>query len=125
MKFYMCSKCNQMYFSEDKASDNLVCCEEKVEELVPIEIGDVLDHHGIVIRKTGNFVNISINDKHPMIETHFIKFIALQTNEGFQYKELDYLKERKTTFILSNTETIIQIYTYCNIHMLFRHGYKS
>ena len=125
MKFYMCSKCNQIYFSEGELNHNLACCEEKVEELTPIEINDVLDHHSIVIRKTGNFVKISLNDKHPMVETHHIKFIALQTNEGFQYKELDYLKERKTTFILSNTETIIQIYTFCNIHLLFRHAYKS
>lgn len=119
MIFYYCKGCNQVIYkliSEDKL---LTCCGHKMEELKSNIEPNLRDEHLPVIRKTGNFVTVTVGNKHPMLDIHRISFIMIETNQGNMYKDTEHLEDAKASFILANQEEIVNIYVYCSVHRLW------
>lgn len=119
MTFYTCPNCNQTYIKLGHDDVELTCCGQKVETVLCSRTHADDQDHVPIIRKTGNFVTITIGESHPMVDVHRIEFICLETNRGFQYRSLDYNKEAKAEFILGMEEEIVNVYTYCNVHFLW------
>ena len=102
MKFYICKHCgNIIAFAEDKGVP-VVCCGEKMSELVP----GTTDKVGEV--------------EHPMLEEHHIAWIALETKEGNQRKPLPVDGKPQATFALTDGDEVIAAYEYCNLHGLWK-----
>ncbi len=118
MKFFRCTVCDQVYLKPIDHDNLMTCCDEKTIEVNPNGVPAEIENHNAVIRKIGNFVTITIPN-HPMIDVHHLQFICLETNKGFQYKELFKNEEVKVDFILSKEEEIITVYVYCNVHSLY------
>ncbi|MFW5895027.1 MAG: desulfoferrodoxin family protein [Bacillota bacterium] len=95
------------------------CCDEPMDELEHNKAEEATDPHFPKIRKTGNFVTISVGDDHPMVDVHHIAMIFMETNQGFQYKDLSDQSEAKADFILAKGESIVNVYVYCNVHQLW------
>ena len=55
---------------------------------------------------------------HPMLEEHYIMFIAVETENGFMVKYLKPNEEPKASFVLN--EKAIAVYEYCNLHGLWK-----
>ena len=89
MKFYICKHCgNIIAFAEDKGVP-VVCCGEKMSELVPGTTDAAQEKHVPVIEVDGNLVTVKVGEvEHPMLEEHHIAWIALETKEGNQRKPL-------------------------------------
>jgi superoxide reductase len=68
-----------------------------------------------------NIVNVKVGEvDHPMLEAHYIQWIALQTNLGNQRKVLQPGQEPKAQFALLPGEQVIAVYEYCNLHGLYK-----
>ena len=74
-----------------------------------------------VVSIKGNKVDVVVGSViHPMTPEHFIQFIVLETEKGFQVKELTPSDEPKASFTLAEGEKIVAVYEYCNLHNLWK-----
>ena len=121
MKFYICKHCgNIIAFAEDKGVP-VVCCGEKMSELVPGTTDAAQEKHVPVIEVDGNLVTVKVGEvEHPMLEEHSIRWIALETKEGMQRKRLAPGAEPKASFALTEGDEPVAAYEYCNLHGLWK-----
>ena len=57
---------------------------------------------------------------HPMIPEHFIEWIALETREGVQIKHLTPGSKPQVVFALTQGDSVVSAYAYCNLHGLWK-----
>ena len=121
MQFYRCEHCgNIIVFMENKGVP-VVCCGEKMTELVPGATDGAFEKHVPVIEKEGRKVKVSVGSvAHPMMEEHYIQFIVLETKEGFMKKDLKPGQTPVAEFVLSDTDEAVAAYEYCNLHGLWK-----
>ena len=80
MKFYQCSHCKNIITYEDNKGVPVMCCGEKMQELVPGTVDAALEKHVPVVEKDGNKVTVKVGSvTHPMLEEHHIAFFAIET----------------------------------------------
>ena len=117
MKFYVCKHCgNIIAFASDKKCD-VVCCGEKMTELVPGSVDAAQEKHVPVIEQEGNVVTVKVGSvAHPMTEEHHIAWIALETEQGNQRKTLNPTGTPDAQFALVDGDAVVAAYAYCNLH---------
>ena len=95
VKFYKCMHCGNIAVKVFDAGVPLVCCGEKMVELVAGSQDAALEKHVPAVEVEGNKVVVNVGSvDHPMLEEHWIQFIA----EG---------------------ETPLKVYEHCNLHGLW------
>ncbi len=122
MKFYKCAKCgNFVTFLTDKTPCTPFCCGEEMTELIANTTDAALEKHVPVIAADGNTVTVTVGSvEHPMLDAHYIQFIILETNQGYQKKDLKPGDVPVAKFTLSDGETAVAAYEYCNLHGLWK-----
>ena len=121
MKFYRCKKCGQMVAIVEKKGCPIMCCGEAMEELVPGTSDGAVEKHVPVYEVKDNKVYVTVGEvEHPMIEEHYIQWVAIQTKNGNQRKALLPTDEPKTVFPLLEGDEVLAVYEYCNLHGLFK-----
>ncbi len=117
MKIYKCQKCPNMIAYLKKAPCNARCCGEEMLELVPNTTDAAGEKHVPVIAQEGRTVTVRVGSvAHPMLEAHLIEWIALETKEGMQRKELKPGAEPAAVFALAEGDEPVAAYEYCNLH---------
>lgn len=92
-----------------------------LKELKPFEVDGAKEKHVPVIMKDGNKVNIAVGEvAHPMQDVHFIEWISIETNKGFQVKYLNPEDKPEASFVLLDDEKLLNAYAYCNLHGLWK-----
>jgi superoxide reductase len=121
MKFYKCNHCgNIIAFVENKGVP-VKCCGEKMEEIVANTVDAAKEKHVPVIKVEGNLVTVCVGDvAHPMLSEHSILWVALETKQGAQRKELAVGSEPKVQFALVDGDEVVAAYAYCNLHGLWK-----
>lgn len=118
MKFFKCKKDNTIFAAMSKDS---ACGHADCEELVPGTSDGAAEKHVPVIKKDGNLITVFIGEvEHPMIEEHYIEWIALETHKGVQFAYLQPGGKPHAEFILTQRDEAIAAYEYCNIHGLWK-----
>lgn len=121
MKFYKCKHCGNIIVRVEDAGVPVVCCGEKMEELVANSTDAAGEKHVPVVLKDGNKVKITVGSViHPMTEAHSIKWIVLETKKGFQIKYLNYTEQPCASFVLDEEDSAVVAYEYCNLHGLWK-----
>jgi superoxide reductase len=121
MKFYRCRHCGNIIAFAHSSGVPVVCCGEKMEELVPGTTDASVEKHVPVIAVSGNTVTVSVGSAaHPMLEAHYIEWIALETHHGNQRVALAPGQEPKAVFALVEGDEPVAAYAYCNLHGLWR-----
>lgn len=121
LKFYFCKHCGKI-IGIVKGSEKIptICCGETMAELIPGVTDAAAEKHVPVISVEGNCVTVSVGEvAHPMTEEHFIEWILLKTDKGFQEKWLKPGDEPKAQFLLVDGEKAESAYAYCNLHKLW------
>ena len=120
MKFYRCAHCgNIIAFLENKGVP-VVCCGQKMDEIIPGSVDAAAEKHVPVIKIDGDTVTVCVGDvAHPMTEPHHIAWIVLETEHGFQKKDLDPTGEPCAVFKLA-VDKAVAAYAYCNLHGLWK-----
>ena len=122
MKFLRCEVCGKIVaLVNDCSSCPTKCCGEAMKEIVPNTSDGAHEKHVPVVKVEGNHVVVEVGSvAHPMIEAHYIEWIALETNKGNQRKQLKPNEAPRAEFALLDGEKVIAAYAYCNLHSLFK-----
>ena len=119
-KFYICNHCGNIVEKIHDAKVPVVCCGEKMQELVPNTVEASNEKHLPVVKVEGNQVQVNVGAiNHPMAEEHFIQWVYVETNLGGQRKEMKPGDAPVVRFALSEGEQALNVYAYCNLHGLW------
>lgn len=119
LKIFKCLHCGNIIIKLIDNNVDVYCCNEKMKVLIPGEIDASVEKHIPKITINNNTITVNIGEiKHPMEDKHYIQFILIETNSGFQIKYLNPQDEPICTFITD--ENVIAVYGYCNIHGLWK-----
>jgi len=120
-KFYRCKHCGQIIAIVKKTGVPVVCCGEKMEELVPGVVEASKEKHIPVYKVENNVVEVTVGSTiHPMISEHYIEWISIQTKQGNQRKALTPNSEPKVCFTICEGDEVEAVYAYCNLHGLWK-----
>lgn len=121
VRIYKCGVCGEILLEICGNSNTLKCCGESMQNLVAKSKDEAREKHVPVVDKNRCCVKVKIGEvEHPMTAEHYIEWILLETNKGFQLKYLDKFSDPEAKFELSKGEEIRCVYAYCNIHGLWR-----
>ena len=120
MKFYKCEHCGNIIAMVKDVGVPVICCGQKMTELVPNTEDAAQEKHVPVYEKKSNILEVAVGSvEHPRAEEHHIEWIALQTDKGNQRKVLKPGDAPKADFALLDGEEVQAIYAYCNLHGLW------
>ena len=122
MKFLRCEVCGKIIaMVNDCSSCPTKCCGEAMKEIVPNTSDGAHEKHVPVIKQEGNKVIVEVGSvAHPMLDVHYIEWIALETDKGNQRKQLKPGDAPRAEFALLEGEKVVSAYAYCNLHSLFK-----
>lgn len=121
MKLLICKKCGNMVELIAKGTCPVKCCGEPLEELVPNTTDAANEKHVPVVEQNGCEITVKVGEvAHPMMEKHYITFIAVETNKGVMRKDLKPGEEPIAKFVLAEGEEYVAAYEYCNLHGLWK-----
>lgn len=119
-KFFICKHCGNLVGMVLNKGVPLVCCGEKMSELVPNTVEASVEKHLPVVSKNANTLTVSVGSvAHPMEEAHHIEFIYVQTKKGGQRKCLEIGSAPTATFAIVDDE-VVSVFAYCNLHGLWK-----
>ena len=117
MKFYKCKSCEATLILDAAGA----CCTEGWEELVPNTTDAAGEKHVPVIEAEGRSVTVKVGSvEHPMLAVHYIMWIVLETDRGYQKKNLRPGEAPAARFALAEGESVVAAYEYCNLHGLWK-----
>ena len=120
VKFYICNHCGNIITKIHDAGVPVVCCGEKMHELVPGSVDAAVEKHLPVVKVEGDTLTATVGSvEHPMSEEHWIDWIYVLTEKGGQMKKLVPGEKPELTFALGG-EKPVAVYAYCNLHGLWR-----
>ncbi|MGN1280584.1 MAG: desulfoferrodoxin family protein [Succinivibrio sp.] len=122
IKFYRCDVCGNIITKLKDSGVIPVCCNAPVRELVAGSVDASAEKHVPDVKVNSTCVNVTIGEvPHPMIDTHYIEWIALESVQGVQIKYLNAdFEQASALFELSDGDTAICVYAYCNLHGLWK-----
>lgn len=119
LQFFKCEHCGNVAVKLFDEGPALFCCGQQMTELVPDSVDASVEKHVPVVEVTDD-IKVKIGaEEHPMIDTHWITMIVLETNRGFQYVNLQPGDKPEAEFTLAPGENPVAVYDYCNIHGLW------
>ena len=120
IKFYKCMHCGNIAIKVVDQGVPLVCCGEKMVELVAGTTDGAREKHVPVVTVDGQTVTVAVGEvEHPMTEAHLIQMIALVTNKGYKIAPLTFEDKPVAVFALAEGEVAVKAYEYCNLHGLW------
>ena len=121
MKFYKCEKCGKIIAIVKEKSCDTFCCNEPMKELVPNTVDAATEKHVPTFVVEGNKVKVTVGSvEHPMADVHYIEWIALETAKGAQRKVLNPGDKPCAEFTLTDDDSVVAVYAYCNLHGLWK-----
>ena len=120
MKFYKCKHCGKIVAMVNETKVPTICCGEAMEELIPNTQDGAREKHVPVVEVNGNIAHVKVGEvAHPMMEAHYIMWIAIETNLGNQRKVLSPNDKPEAEFALLPGEKVVRAIEYCNLHGLY------
>lgn len=121
IKFYRCNHCGNIITKLEDSGVPVKCCGEAMELLVPGTSDGAHEKHVPVYTVENGIVHVTVGSvEHPMLEKHYIQWIALQTKQGVQIKYLAPNEAPKADFALTAGDEVEAVYEYCNLHGLWK-----
>ena len=121
MKFYVCAHCGNIITFVKDSGVPVVCCGEKMQEIIPGTVDAAVEKHLPVVSVEGSQVTVQVGSvEHPMLPEHFIEWIVLETSTGSQMKALTPGEKPQAVFAPADGEKAVAAYAYCNLHGLWK-----
>ncbi len=119
VKFYLCEECGNVVELIHNGEGTLVCCGQDMKLLEAGVTDAAVEKHVPAITREGNQVNVQVGSvPHPMIEAHYIVFIALVQGDKVQRVNLHPGEEPKASFVVDDGP--VTVYEFCNLHGLWK-----
>lgn len=121
MRFFVCETCGNFVEMVKSSGAPMSCCGQQMKELIPGTSDGAAEKHVPVPNVSGNKVTVNVGSvDHPMVEEHFIEWIAIETKKGSQRKFLKPEEKPCAEFILADDDEFVAAYAYCNLHGLWK-----
>lgn len=119
-KFYYCPICGNVVVKMVDSGVTPHCCGYEMDCMVPGKTdGSSEKHVPVVTCLPGGMVHVEVGERpHPMLATHYIVMIALETDSGLYIKRLAYGYPATADFRIGR-EKPYMAYEYCNVHGLW------
>ena len=122
VSFFRCKHCGNLVGLINNGGGTLVCCGESMEKLIPNTTDASVEKHVPVAVRKDDKIYVEVGSvAHPMIDTHYIEWIAVASDEGTQRITLQPGNEPKAVFC---DKKDAEIYAYCNLHGLWKADVK-
>jgi len=119
-KFFKCRHCGNMVGFINNKGVPLVCCGEKMMELIPNIAEASTEKHLPVITVSGSTISVVIGSiAHPMADDHHITFVYVESVRGGQRKCLEVGETPSLEFCFTDDKPLA-VYAYCNLHGLWK-----
>lgn len=120
-RYYICEHCGNIIELVKDAGVPVMCCGQKMTELVPGTSDGAAEKHVPAYKVDGGVVTVVVGEvEHPMLEAHYIEWIGVQTKEGMQRKALKPGEKPEACFALCEGDELEAVYAYCNLHGLWK-----
>lgn len=120
-KYYICEHCENIVEKIKDANVPIICCGEKMKELVAGTTDAAVEKHVPEYKVEGKLVTVNVGSvEHPMLPEHYIEWVSLQTKQGNQRKMLKPDDKAEVQFALCDGDEVEAVYAYCNLHSLWR-----
>lgn len=120
-KFFICEHCGNIIAMVKNTGVPVMCCGQKMTELVPGTTDASVEKHVPEYKVEGNKVVVNVGSvEHPMQEEHFIEWVSLQTKSGNQRKALNPGEAPNVCFAICEGDEVEAVYAYCNLHGLWK-----
>lgn len=118
-KFYRCATCGNVIQKIVDSKVPVVCCGEKMQELVANTVeASVEKHLPVVTRIDDNHIKVEVGSvAHPMLPEHHIAFIYVETEKGGIRVDLT---DKPEAVICVCDSKPVAVYEYCNLHGLWK-----
>ena len=118
-KFYRCRHCGNVIQKVVDSKVPVVCCGEKMEELIPGTVDASVEKHlPVVTRLDDHTIKVEVGSvAHPMSPEHHIAFIYIETENGGIRVDL---KDKPEAVVSLGDEKAVAVYEYCNLHGLWK-----
>jgi len=120
-KFYVCEHCGNIITKVKDAGVPVMCCGQKMTEMIPGTTDAAVEKHVPVYEIEGNIVNVKVGSvEHPMVEEHYIQWIVLETKQGVQIKYLEPENPPVASFSMTEGDEVVAVLEFCNLHGLWK-----
>ncbi len=121
MTFYKCEICGKIIAMVKPTGVDTICCGQPMRELEAGTTDAAVEKHVPVCNVADNLAVVTVGSvAHPMLEAHYIEWIALETDLGCQVKALKAGDKPEASFALLPGEKVVAAYEYCNLHGLWK-----
>lgn len=119
-RFYICSHCGNIIEKVKDVGVPVVCCGEKMKELVPNTVEASGEKHVPVVTIEGDKLTVNVGSiNHPMEDKHYIEWVHVDLENGSLRKALKPGSSPNVTFELGG-EKVVAVFAYCNLHGLWK-----
>ena len=119
-KFYKCKKCANLFVKVLEGPCTPQCCGEPCDELVAGSVDAAAEKHVPAVTREGGKIIAKVGEvAHPMLDAHYIQFIALEAGDRLEIKKLHPGEAPEAEFACDGAENVT-VYEYCNLHGLWK-----
>lgn len=120
IKFYKCEHCGNIAVKVVDHNVPLFCCGEKMVELVADSTDAATEKHVPAVTCEEGHIHVNVGSvDHPMQPEHWIQFICLVTDKGYEVHPLTPEDAPATDFFAADGVKPLKVYEYCNLHGLW------
>lgn len=120
-KFFICKHCGKIIAVVKDTDVPVICCGEKMQELIPGSVDAAEEKHVPVFTVSGNKVSVKVGSaEHPSLPEHHIEWISLETEQGNQRKAVPVGAKPEACFMMCEGDKVVAVYAYCNLHGLWK-----
>ncbi|MBQ5753501.1 MAG: desulfoferrodoxin [Alistipes sp.] len=118
-RFFKCAHCGNVIEKVVDKGVPVVCCGERMEELIPNTVDASGEKHVPVVTFVGDkTIKIEVGSvAHPMLPEHHISFVYVETERGGIRVNLT---DKPEAVVYLGDERPVAVYEYCNLHGLWK-----
>lgn len=121
LRFFICNHCGNIIAMIKDQGVPIKCCGESMKEIIAGTNEGAKEKHIPVYHTIGETVTVCVGETaHSMTSEHYIDWVCMETEEGFQLKKLTPDMSPKVSFSLSKGDKVKSVYAFCNQHSLWK-----
>ena len=118
--FYRCEKCGNLVYVVQKGTCVPQCCGEPMKKLEAGSVDAATEKHVPVVTREGGAIKVQVGEvEHPMLDAHYIQWIALVAGDRVEIHYLHPGQKPATEFACDGSDNVT-VYEYCNLHGLWK-----
>ena len=118
--FYRCAKCGNIVALVKKGTCIPQCCGEQMEVLVAGSVDAAVEKHVPSVTRADGKIFVQVGSvEHPMLDVHYIEWIALATESDLNMHFLT-PEDKPVAVFADDGASDATVYAYCNLHGLWK-----